>query len=164
MQQLGLKNKAIITARKISLNEVIKKAPLCDPETNWLVPKAQKIFTEWYHLFKNPQLGKMDAFSVAKFISNTTKDTCLPSDNRVDQVLDKYSEGQEKLVDLQGFLRFYFDAAVQPGASRQACYSNLKKMNVREDLVKLSEVADQALFDKKQEMPRYALQANQEQY
>ena len=99
----------------------------------------------------------MDAFSVAKFISNTTKDTCLPSDNRVDQVLDKYSEGQEKLVDLQGFLRFYFDAAVQPGASRQACYSNLKKMNVREDLVKLSEVADQALFDNNQEMPRYAM-------
>ena len=31
MQQLGLKNKAIITARKISLNENIVRAPLVDP-------------------------------------------------------------------------------------------------------------------------------------
>ena len=37
-------------------------------------------------------------------------------------------------------------------------------MNVRPDLLKLSEVVDTALFDSKTLMPRFALQANEEQY
>ena len=51
-----------------------------------------------------------------------------------------------------------------PGAKREACYENLQNMNVRPDLLKLSEVVDTALFDSKTLMPRFALQANEEQY
>ena len=50
------------------------------------------------------------------------------------------------MIDLQDFLNFYFDAASKPGDSRQACFKNLKNLNVRPDLVKLSEVVDHALF------------------
>lgn len=61
-------------------------------------------------------------------------------------------------------MQFYYDAAESPGDKRQACYKNLKNLNVRPDLVKLSEVVDVALFHRKQHMPRFALQANSEQY
>ena len=37
-------------------------------------------------------------------------------------------------------------------------------MNIRPDLVKLSEVVEQALFSKKQLMPRFTLSNNEEQY
>ena len=40
----------------------------------------------------------------------------------------------------------------------------MKNLNVRPDLVKLSDVVDQALFTSKELMPRFSLQANEAQY
>ena len=68
------------------------------------------------------------------------------------------------MLSLQDFLQFYYEAASDAGDKRIACFKNLKNLNVRPDLLKLSEVQEQALFSAKQMMPRYALQANESQY
>jgi len=164
MQSLGLKNNDIITTRKVSINEFIQQAPLTDPATNWLVPKAEAIFTEWFEMFKNPVKGTMDNFGVARFITKTTKMSCISSEPKVAELISQYDSDNDGALSLQDFLQFYYDAAEYPGEKRQACYKNLKNLNVRPDLVKLSEVVDNALFSKKQDMPRFALQANEAQY
>ena len=66
------------------------------------------------------------------------------------------------MLTRQEFLQFYYDAAETPGSRRKACYKNLKNMDYRPDMVKLSDVVDSAIFEKKSDMPRYALQANQD--
>jgi len=68
------------------------------------------------------------------------------------------------MLSLAEFLQIYYDAASEPGDKRQACFKNLKNMNVRADLLKLSEVTEKALFSAKHMMPRFALQANESQY
>ena len=164
MEQLGLKNNEIITARKISIKEKIPQAALVDPETEWLVPKAEAIFTEWFNMFKNQAKNKMDNFSVARFITKTTKVSCISSESKVSDIIQAYDSNQDGCLDLQDFLQFYYDAASQPGDRRQACFKNMKNLNVRPDLVKLSDVVDYALFTSKQFMPRFSLQANETQF
>lgn len=66
---------------------MIEEVPLADPETEWLVPRAQEIFTEWFNMFKNPMKGVMDNFSVARFISKTTKMTCISTDPKVAELI-----------------------------------------------------------------------------
>lgn len=83
MKQLGIKLNDIITARKVSINEYIPQADLVDHETQWLVPKAQQIFSEWFDMFKNPVTKKMDNYSVARFITKTTKRQTLSTEQQV---------------------------------------------------------------------------------
>ena len=154
----------MITARKIEINEYIPEAPLTDPEKQWLVPRAQAIFTEWFELFKNPVKGVMDCYSVARFISRSTGSSCIASDENVIKLIREYDNDGDGALNLAEFLQFYYDAAEFPGAKREACFENLANMNVRPDLLKLSEVVDHALFESKNLMPRFALQANEEQY
>ena len=69
------------------------------------------------------------------------------------------------MLTCRDFLQFYYDAASDTvGDKRQACFRNLKNLNVRPDLVKMSDVKDFALFRSKHMMPRFALQANESQY
>lgn len=164
MQQFGLKLNDIITARKIALNEYIVQADLVDTEKQCLVPRAVEIFTEWFNMFKNPVKEKMDNFGVARFISRTTKADCRPMDARVSDVLSRYDKDGDEMMTLEDFLQFYYDAAEEAGDKRQACFKNLKNLNIRPDLVKMSDVIDKALFEKKDLMPRYTLQANESQY
>jgi len=65
------------------------------------------------------------------------------------------------MLSLQEFLQFYYDAAYEAGDKRQACFKNLKNLNIRPDLLKLSEVIDSALFSAEHFMPRFSLQANE---
>ena len=80
------------------------------------------------------------------------------------KLIREYDYDGDGALSLSEFLQFYYDAAEMPGNRREACYENLENMNVRPDLVKLSDVVDKALFSTKQLMPRFALQANAEQY
>ena len=115
-------------------------------------------------MFKNPIKNKMDNFSVARFITKTTKTSCISSDPKVTELIQQYDMNNDSCLNLQEFLQFYYDAASEPGDKRQACFKNLKNLNIRPDLLKLSEVLDSALFSAKQLMPRFALQANESQY
>ena len=63
LEQLGLKNGDIITARKISVQEDIPIEPIIDKEKNRLTPKAYQIFNEWFDMYMDPEQGKMTAVS-----------------------------------------------------------------------------------------------------
>ena len=115
-------------------------------------------------MFKNPIKGTMDNYSVARFITRTTKISCIASDPKVAELIEAYDGDGDGCLTLPEFLKFYYDAAENPGDRRQACFKNLKNLNVRPDLVKLSEVVDKALFSTKELMPRFSLQANEAQY
>ena len=99
----------------------------------------------------------MDNFSVARFISRSTGSSCISSDENVSKLIREYDNDGDGALNLSEFLQFYYDAAEFPGNKREACYENLQNMNVRPDLLKLSEVVDHALFDSKTLMPRFAL-------
>ena len=116
-------------------------------------------------MFKNPIKDKMDNFSVARFIMKSTKVGCHSSDRMVQEMIQQYDSDNDGMLTLRDFLQFYYDAASDNvGDRRQACFRNLKNLNVRPDLVKLSDVKDFALFRSKHMMPRFALQANESQY
>ena len=100
MQQLGLKKNDIIKARKVTINENIPQADLVDEETQWLVPRAEKIFTEWFDMFKNPVKDKMDNFSVARFITKTTRAGCHSSDPKVQELIQQFDSDQDGLLSL----------------------------------------------------------------
>ena len=164
MQELGLTNGAILTAEKLSVVEKVTEAPLIDPKTKELVPRAAEIFTEWYHLYNN-EAGLLDAAGVAAFISGATKQTCTRGDNRVTTIVTKYANTGTKeapALDVAAFLLFYKDAASNAGTLK-AVYSNLKNHNVRVDLKKMSEVVEEVDYAA-HEMPRHTLSANQEQF
>ena len=59
LEQLGIKNGDIITARKINVHETIEIEPICDLEKNRLTPKAYEIFNEWFDTYMDPEKGKM---------------------------------------------------------------------------------------------------------
>lgn len=102
----------------------------------------------------------MDNYSVARFITKTTKRQTISTEQQVSELIRSYDEDQDGMLTLQDFLKFYYDAAYEAGDKRQACFKNLKNLNIRPDLVKISEVVDQAMFSKANLMPRFSLQAN----
>lgn len=81
--ELGIKDGDIITARRVSVQEHIGIVPVVDPETDWLCDRAIDIFTEWFDLYKNPNSGKMDNLSVAKFCSKATNSIILSTEPKV---------------------------------------------------------------------------------
>ena len=54
------------------------------------MPRAEKIFTEWFDMFKNPVKDKMDNFSVARFITKTTRAGCHSSDPKVQELIQQF--------------------------------------------------------------------------
>lgn len=46
-------------------------------------------------MFKNPVKDKMDNFSVARFISKTTKADCRAMDARVQDVISRYDKDDD---------------------------------------------------------------------
>ena len=83
----------------------------------------------------------MDAQCTATFISGATKAPCPKDDNRVTFIMDKYDTDKDGFVELDGFLKFYYDAIT--GTTLKAVQNNLKNHNVRLDLKKMSEVVEE---------------------
>jgi len=162
ISQLGIKNGDIITVRKLKVNEEIKPAPLVDEENKTLTPRAAEIFTEWFELYKDPELNMMNDVSVAKFVSNATRQTCEKDDKRVLGLITQYAtlpDSKEKnALTLKEYLDFWYSAA--SGTQTDAVYSNLKNHNIRPDLKKLTDIDQEAAY-KITEMPRYVLSHNQ---
>jgi hypothetical protein len=63
-------------------------------------------------------------------------------------------------IEREEFLSFYTEAARD---KVERVYDNLKNHFIRQDLVKLSEVTEAQSFQK-EEMPRYTLSHNQDQF
>ena len=118
--ELGIQNGDIITARRISVKEQIGIMPVVDPETDWLCDRAVDIFSEWYDLYKNEISGKMDNYSVAKFCSRATNSTILSTEPKVASMIQEYDSDNDGMLDLEDFLRFYYDAGVGTLDKQQA--------------------------------------------
>ena len=101
LQELGLKNGDILTAKKLDISEE-KVAPisLCDPETKSLIPKAQEIFTEWYEIYKDKATNLMGAPEVAKFIAGATGSSCSAQDDRVKNIISAHDTDKDGAIDL----------------------------------------------------------------
>lgn len=161
LQELKMRNGDILTALKVNIVENVAEAVLVDRINRCLTPRAIEVFTEWYHIYKNPETGLMDNYSVAKFIAGATKATCLYDDDRVEKIIEKYDTDDDKSIDLGDFLRFYFDAA--SGANDANVRKNIKAHNLRADLKKMSDIYEDVTFSET-EMPRYTLSSNQDQF
>ena len=64
------------------------------------MPRAEKIFTEWFNMFKNPIKDKMDNFSVARFITKTTRAGCHSSDPKVQELIQQFDSDQDGMLSL----------------------------------------------------------------
>lgn len=133
--------------------------PLVDVKTQALVPRAQEIFSEWFDKYKNKETGLMDDAACARFIQGSTGNQCPTNDNRVTTIIGKYDGDKDGSINLQEFLKFYYDASVGP--TLHIVQSNLKHHNVRLDLKKFSEVVDEVDYAEN-EMPRFTMSDNQE--
>lgn len=56
----------------------------------------------------------------------------------------KYDGDKDGLINLDEFLRFYYDAAI--GTGLKAVHSNIKNHNVRLDLKRMSEIVEEIAF------------------
>jgi len=82
MEQLGIKNGDVITARKVKVVENIPQAPiLINGEFS---PAANKIFNEWFDLYKDPKEDEaMTPESTVGFIKGATGETIDSTDGRI---------------------------------------------------------------------------------
>mmetsp|Transcript_393 Transcript_393/g.549 ORF Transcript_393/g.549 Transcript_393/m.549 type:complete len:272 (-) Transcript_393:5556-6371(-) len=144
LAELNLRNGDILTATKLSIVENVVEAELVDRVNRCLLPRAAEIFTEWYHLYKNQQTGLMDHVAVAKFVAGATKAGCSPEDERVDKIIKQYDTDNDSNIDIDGFLKFYYDAASGPGINNVR--KNIKAHNVRADLKRMSEIYEEVTF------------------
>ena len=161
LAELSLKNGDILTASKLSIVEHVVEAELIDKVNKCLVPRFVEILTEWYHLYKNQETGLMDNVGVAKFVSGATKAPCPPEDERVDKIIQQYDTDDDKCIDLDGFLMFYYDACKGPGINNVR--KNIKAHNVRADLKRMSDIYEDVTFAET-DMPRFTLSSNQQQF
>lgn len=72
------------------------------------------------------------------------------------------SDKDDQLTE-EDFINFYTVSSKGDEDQRSAVRANLKNLNVRPDLKKISEVIEESSF-KKTDMPRYTLSANQDQF
>ena len=109
----------------------------------------------------------MNDVSVAKFVTNATRQDVNKQDDRVaKQLIDGYAKCEEskanRCLNLSEFLDFYYDACKDP-TRVGVVYENLINHNVRTDLKKLSEVDDDSWINQ-EDMPRFSISANQSQF
>ena len=160
LDQLGLKNHDIITARLLNVTEDVPIEPICDTENSCLTPMANKLFNEWYDEFKDPEKEIMTKSSACRFILGVTNEAAKEDDRRITSIFSQYAKKDEtgETLDRDEFLQFYYTAAKSKITS---VHENLENMFIRPDLKKYSEVTEVTAYPKEQ-MPRFTISANQE--
>lgn len=101
--------------------------------------------------------------NLASFIRAATKQNCTEGDSRVEKIMGLFDSDKDDQLTEADFIHFYSDASKGDEDQRGAVRANLKNLNVRPDLKKISEVIEESQF-KKTDMPRYTLSANQDQF
>ena len=133
---------------------------MVDLKNSCLVPKAHAIFSEWFDMYKDPQIGKMTHESTVEFIWGATRERCGPTDNRITGLFQQFSkkDPEGKTLEREEFLLFWYIAAKD---RPDRVHDNLKNHNIRTDLKKMSEVIDDTGFVK-EDMPRFTMAFNAE--
>ena len=148
-----------MTVRKVAIQEDVPIVPICDVTNKCLTPKAEIIFSEWYDMYSDKELGKMTPESATKFILGATNEVCAADDSRISGLFKDYAkkDPEGKVLEREEFLKFYYTAAK---AKIERVHDNLKNHFIRTDLKKISEVMEETAFTK-EEMPRFTMSSNQ---
>ena len=125
-------------------------------------PEAYALFEEWFDHFKDPEKEALTKDSTKRFIFEVTGEVSSGGDDRVDKLFKQVAKKDKDLVFKEEFIEFY-RAAAGNYSGGNAVYENMENMLVRSDMKKYTEmVADDD--DKKEEMPRHMISADQEQF
>ena len=113
LEQLGLKNGDIITARKIAVVEDVEEIPIIDTTKRELIPRAQEIFGEWFDKYKDPEIGKLTHESATKFVLGATLEDCPVEDNRITGMFNTFAKKDptHKTMEKDEFLKIYYNTA-----------------------------------------------------
>ena len=66
--------------------------PICDPNSEWLTPKASAIFSEIYDKYIDPSFGKMTRETASLFIFAVSNNMAIASDSRIDHIFKTYAK------------------------------------------------------------------------
>ena len=92
LEQLGLRNGDIITVTKKTVIEEVKVEPIRDEINKCLTPKAHRIFSEWFDMYKDPEIGKMTHQSSVRFILGVTNEFTNAEYSRIKAILSTYAK------------------------------------------------------------------------
>ena len=164
LEQLGLKNGDIVTARKINVKEDVVEDPIIDPVTKELTPPAAKTFNEWFDKYKNPKIGKINDVGLAWFVFEATTEPHDVDDKLILGIFEKHSkeDPEKKLLNRQEWLALFYTAA-QTESGKRNIRNNLANHFIRADFKKMSEIDEESGF-KKELMPRFTMSDNQAQF
>ena len=119
-------------------------------------PKLKNILKEWFKIFSNGQ-EKMDRAGVAKFIQSVTKNSSTIDENSsrvTDFLKDNRKNEEDEFITEDLFIEFYNKALL--GNKEPVVWSNLKEMNIGEDLRRKDEPFE-INFEENDKLPRYKL-------
>ena len=146
LSEIGItRNGLIVQADKVDPDENVVQAPVLDAN-NDLTPRALFIFNEWFDTFKDHELTEPEAItprSAVAFIKGVTHEVVAMDDNRIEGLFKAYNKAKDGKMLREEFLTFYRTAA---NDKLKNVYDNLRARLVREDLKKMSEVEEEAVF------------------
>ena len=100
--------------------------------------------------------------SAIRFILGATNEFCTVDDKRIKGIFSNYAKKDPtgETLEREEFLKFYYMAAKD---KIKSVHENLENQFIRKDLKKYSEIFEETAL-KKEEMPRYMMSAQQEQF
>ncbi|MBS1889737.1 MAG: hypothetical protein JST59_00460 [Actinobacteria bacterium] len=122
-------------------------------EAGKLTQKATMVFTEIF--FRFSPSGKMMPEELARFVEESTSDSCLTSDSRITGVFERFDEDKDGILSLQDFLNFFEDSS---RFREGVVWRNLEVLRYRNDLEKDEAIVEESDYHL---MVRYRLYKHQ---
>jgi len=150
MEMKNLKLKDILS---FDSENVEKEKLMINGEMN---PKLKKVIQDWFKYFSNGE-EKLDRAGIARFIQNVTKNTSGINENnsRVTEFLNANRKNEEDDFITEDIFVEFYNKALLNGKERTV-WSNLKEMNIGEDLRRKDEPFE-IIFKENDKLPRYKL-------
>jgi len=140
MKALGLAGGELLTASRHSPDDFVEAAALIDVRGE-LTPAARRVFCHWFEMFREAD-GTWSKESAGYFVQGCCGEPPGPTDTRVVTLFQQYDKDGDGKIKLKDFLTFY--ATASRGDKPAVVRDNLKAFNVRPDLVKWSDLGEQA--------------------
>jgi len=158
MKALGFTGGETLTAQKLTPEAQVATAALTGP-TGELTPAATRVFVAWYRMFCVD--GLFTKQSAAQFIEGCCGDLPAPTDTRIAGLFQSYDKEGDGVIRKEAFLSFYTSCSRSEKAT--TVRENLKAFDVRPDLLRWSEVEEEATPDPAQ-MPRHSISKDNETF
>lgn len=158
MRALGIKGGETLTTQKLAPEVQVPTAALTGP-TGELTPAAKRVFEAWYDMFCID--GQFTKQSAAHFIEGCCGDLPAPTDTRIAGLFQTYDREGDGVIRKAAFLSFYTSCSRSEKAT--TVRENLKAFDVRPDLLRWSEVEEEATPDAG-EMPRHFISKDNETF